>query len=147
MKLLVQSVNQVKEYLHANGVAWDESSNYFTVTKYGVVPDRYLTSWTHPTIPEPTAEDLAGIDPDTDRSVPQRVTQRQFRLALYADGFTSATIELLLADLPNAETALIEWQYASFIERNNSLILLLGPSLGYNTNEAIDDLFRAASAI
>jgi hypothetical protein len=81
-------------------------------------------------------EDIASI-------VPQSVTPRQARLALYAAGL-----------LDNVEAAVkaaggslqIEWEFALEVQRYSPFIASLGSSLGLSASQ-IDDLFRVASTL
>lgn len=72
-----------------------------------------------------------------------RVSPRQIRLTLLAAGITPAMIEANLAGNP---AALIEWEYALEIARDNPLIAAMGAALGF-APEQIDSLFAAAAAI
>lgn len=76
--------------------------------------------------------------------VPQSVTARQARLALFAFGLLQ-TLEDAIAALPGPEgdAARIEWEFASDIYRDSPMILEFGPALGM-TPEQIDTLFRVA---
>lgn len=82
--------------------------------------------------------------------VPQRVSPRQFRLALIGAGVDLANVDAAIAALPDATeraAAEVEWEYANYVDRNNAFVLALAPSLGFDTDEKIDNLFRAARAI
>lgn len=80
-------------------------------------------------------------------AVPQAVTPRQARLALFQAGLLSL-VDDALAELPSPqkEAAQIEWEFASEILRSSPLIVSLGAALGLTDSE-IDDLFIAASFI
>lgn len=79
--------------------------------------------------------------------VPSAVTARQARLALLGAGLLAA-VESKLATIPGPQgaAALIEWEYASEIQRQSPLIEALGPLLGL-TSDQIDALFIAAKEL
>ena len=71
--------------------------------------------------------------------------QRQFRLALVRDGISLIDIENAIKSLPaqlSAE-ALIEWEYALVIDKNNALVAQIAQILGYDNNK-IDSIFSIA---
>lgn len=74
--------------------------------------------------------------------VPQSITLRQARLYLLSIG--------LLDDLENIinqnRAYQIEWEYANQIERESSLVKILGQTLNLN-DEQIDNMFMEASKI
>lgn len=87
----------------------------------------------------PTAEELRLGIPS--------VTPRQARLALLQAELLDAAQDALDAiPSPQREAALIEWEYASEIQRTSSLIAAIGAALSLS-EEQIDDLFRTASAL
>jgi hypothetical protein len=91
------------------------------------------------------APPVAPVDPVL--QVPQQVTMRQARLALLANGKLSsvdAAIDSL--DSPERETARIEWDYSSSVERGRPLVVLLGQALGLDEN-ALDQLFITAAGL
>ena len=76
--------------------------------------------------------------------VPSSVTMRQARLALLAIGkLGDAAAAIASMPSPDRERALIEWEYATQVERNSPVLLALAPSLGLD----LDDLFRKAIAL
>jgi hypothetical protein len=91
--------------------------------------------------------ELAPAAPPLAPMVPQQVTMRQARLALLADGKLSsvdAAIDSL--DSPERETARIEWDYSSSVERSRPLVVLLGQALGID-EDALDQLFITAAGL
>lgn len=76
-----------------------------------------------------------------------RVKQRQARLYLFNHGYL-AQVESALQGLPEPQrtTALIEWEYASDIERTNPLVSAVAAILGWST-EQVDLFFAEASAL
>lgn len=76
-------------------------------------------------------------------SLAAKVSPRQIRLALLSAGITPAMIAANLAGNP---AALIEWEYALEIARDNPLVAAMGDALGFNSDE-IDALFESASLI
>lgn len=79
--------------------------------------------------------------------VPEAVTMRQARLALFAAG-KLADVDAAIDALPEpAKTAArIEWDYSNELQRGNPLVAALTPALGL-TSEHVDALFIAASAL
>jgi len=80
-------------------------------------------------------------------SIPASITPRQARLALLQANLLSqvdAAINSL--ESPAKETARIEWEYATSIERSSEWINQLGSALGLDAN-GIDDLFKTASQL
>lgn len=87
----------------------------------------------------PTAEEnRANIRP---------VTMRQARLALLGAGLLGdAEAALNALPSPAKEAALIEWEYASAVERGSPLITSMAGALNLD-DAALDALFIAASAL
>ena len=80
--------------------------------------------------------------------VPQSVTMRQARLALLGIGLLD-DVGAAIAAIPDPaqrKAAEIEWEYATVIERNSSLVTSLAAGLGLTAAD-IDALFEAASRI
>lgn len=75
--------------------------------------------------------------------VPQSVTMRQARLALYAAGLLN-TVETAIASAGQA--AAIEWEYAQEVQRNAGLVPQMASALGM-TETQIDDLFISAAVL
>lgn len=75
------------------------------------------------------------------------LTMRQFRLGLLGAGLLSS-VEAAIAGLPQPQrdAALIEWEYATSVRRNHSLVTGLSASLGL-TSEQIDALWQQAMTI
>ena len=98
--------------------------------------------------PEQDAELQAVIDAhDPDAvvvPVPEAVTPRQARLALLASGLLDA-VETTLA-MPQNRAALITWEYALEIRRDDPLIATIGTAMEMSSGQ-IDDLFIAAGAL
>lgn len=78
---------------------------------------------------------------------PTVVTMRQARLALLAAGKLDA-VGVAIANLPSPQrqAALIEWDYASTVERDSAFVGQLGGLLGLDA-PALDDLFMKASKL
>jgi hypothetical protein len=75
--------------------------------------------------------------------VPQQVSPRQARLALLsANLLTQATAAVDAGD----QQTQITWEFASYFDRNDPLIIGIGTKLNL-TSAQIDDLFRAASGL
>jgi hypothetical protein len=92
---------------------------------------------------------IIKIDPDKLKPVvPDSITMRQCRLQLLATGklhLVASAISFLPS--PLKEAAEIEWEYGSTVLRNSPLIAQLAPVLGWDTPEAIDEQFLAASLL
>jgi hypothetical protein len=79
--------------------------------------------------------------------VPQSVTMRQGRLALLAIGkLDDVDAAINAMPEPQQSQSRIEWEYASTLDRNNPLVLSLGPALGL-TESDIDNLFIEAAKL
>lgn len=76
------------------------------------------------------------------------VTMRQARLALLSANNLLASVDTAIAALPDGEreTALIEWEYGSTVERLSPLVVSLTSALG-QTDESMDNLFELASTL
>lgn len=79
--------------------------------------------------------------------VPQEVTMRQARLALFGAGKLAA-VDAAIDGLqePQRSAARIEWDYSSAVKRHQPLVLNLAPALGL-TSAQLDDLFRLAATL
>lgn len=75
------------------------------------------------------------------------VTMRQARLALLDAGLLQA-VEGAIAQMPEPQksAALIEWEYASTVERTNPLLARVLPEMGV-TETDIDALFQRAQTL
>lgn len=80
--------------------------------------------------------------------VPQSVTPRQARLALLQIGKLDAVSAALAAipDPAQRTAAQIEWEYATVIERNSSLVTVLSAQLGLDA-ATLDNLFLAGGTL
>ena len=80
--------------------------------------------------------------------VPQSVTMRQARLALLGIGLLD-DVDAAIAAIPDPvqrKAAQIEWEYATVIERNSSLVTVLSAQLGLDA-ATLDSLFLAGSTL
>ena len=75
--------------------------------------------------------------------IPQIVTMRQARLAMYNAGIL-ANLDASIAAAD--EYTKITWEYAQEVHRNNPYVISLGASLGL-TSEQIDNLFIEAAKL
>lgn len=75
-------------------------------------------------------------------SDPNIISPRQVRLALLAQGVDLSELE---ASLPN-DTARVEWEYATEINRHHPLVAALAAQLGYSESD-VDALFAAARSL
>ena len=82
-----------------------------------------------------------------DKKVPSSVTMRQARLALLRVGLLEQ-VNQIINELPSPEkeNAQIEWNHAQEVQRRNSFVDLLAPSIGL-TDEQVNDLFILASTL
>lgn len=79
--------------------------------------------------------------------VPAVVTMRQARLALLKNNMLTQ-VNTAVANMPGAagDTARIEWEFSSTVERNRPLVQSLIGALGL-TESQLDDLFRLAATL
>jgi hypothetical protein len=79
--------------------------------------------------------------------IPTVVTMRQARLALLKQNLLSQ-VEAALTSLPSPEKeeALIEWEYATEVQRESPLVQSLATGLGLNET-SLDDLFKLAASL
>lgn len=111
----------------------DNTDLPFTVVGQGEIVEADTITW-----PEPPAPPVP---------VPQSVTMRQARLALHAAGLLSSVDAAIASmDEPAKTAALIEWEYASAVERNAGLVPAMAAALGMSEAD-IDDLFIAAATL
>jgi hypothetical protein len=84
---------------------------------------------------------------DTVKPVPAVVTMRQARLALLGAGLL-ARVKAAINALPSKqkEAAKIEWEYATDVQRNSGLALMMVVALGLD-DAALDALFIEAAAL
>lgn len=102
---------------------------------YAIEWDVVAPAWyTAPSEPEPAPVAV---------EVPQEVTMRQARLALFAAGLLP-TVDAAVAQIGGA--AAIEWEYSGTVRRDYGLVAQLGPLLGMD-DAALDALFIAAGGL
>ncbi len=111
----------------------DSADLPFTVVGQGEIVEADTITW-----PEPPAPPVP---------IPQSVTMRQARLALHAAGLLS-NVDAAIATMqePAKTAALIEWEYASAVERNAGLVPAMASALGM-TDAQIDDPFITAATL
>lgn len=79
--------------------------------------------------------------------VPQEVTMRQARLALFqANKLLAVDFAINQMTEPEQTTTRIWWEYATSVERNQPLVAALGSAIGLSSTD-IDDLFRLAATL
>lgn len=87
-----------------------------------------------------------GSEPDAPR-VPRSVTMRQARLVLLGAGLLDQVGNAIdMLEEPQRSAARIEWDYASKVDRDSQMVMLIGDALNLNSAE-LDALFIAAHAI
>ena len=74
--------------------------------------------------------------------VPQSITPLQAKLQLLKIGLLDEVEALVTGD----RTAQLYWEYASVIERDNAVLLLMANSIGL-TSEQVDEMFISASKL
>ena len=106
---------------------------------------RWSNGWAFEAIPQPEPEPEPPPRPPV---VPQSVTMRQARLALLGAGLLD-DVDAAIAAIPDPvqrKSAQIEWEYATVIERNSSLVTVLSAQLGLDA-ATLDSLFLAGSTL
>ena len=96
--------------------------------------------------PEETAEiDARKVAPP---SIPQEVTMRQARLALFGAGLLDSVDAAIegIANPTQRRAAQIEWNHSQTVQRSRGLVVELGAALGL-TEAQIDALFITAAAL
>jgi len=90
----------------------------------------------------------SGTDAPSDtNTIPQSVSMRQIRLALLEAGKLDSANTLITAKTGlKGRSTQIEWEYASEIQRNSSLIAEFGTALSLD-RAALDALFVKASGL
>ncbi len=80
-------------------------------------------------------------------TIPDVVTMRQARLAMLQSGLLTQ-VNTAVANMTGAagDTARIEWEFSSTVERNHPLVQSLIGALGL-TESQLDDLFRLAATL
>ena len=81
--------------------------------------------------------------------VPQSATKRQALLVLYDAGLTEGGVTAILEDISDPverDKALIEWKYATTIDRAAPLIAVVQDAQGW-TDAQVDEMFIEAAAI
>lgn len=95
---------------------------------------------------DPTNPPPAPPSPEVKLAAVQ-VTMRQARLALLAAG-KLAGVDAAIAQLPSPqkEAAQIEWDYSSTVDRQSTIVGVLGGLLGFD-EAALDALFEKANSL
>jgi hypothetical protein len=81
--------------------------------------------------------------PDPVSHIPQVVSMRQARLALYGAGLLGQVNTLVSSSTPDVQ---IEWEFAADLRRDWPTLLALSAALGL-TDEQVDNLFIQASQL
>jgi hypothetical protein len=80
--------------------------------------------------------------------VPASIPTHQFRGQLILDGHDPNAIRAMLDQETNPTARLLnlnEWDTGQVVYRDHALVTAIGPLLGYDTTEKLDDFFRRAS--
>jgi len=74
--------------------------------------------------------------------IPESITPRQAKQALFLNGITSPMVEAAINQLPspNKELAMIEWEYSTAFLRSNPLVNQIGAVFG-KTSAEIDQIW------
>jgi hypothetical protein len=76
--------------------------------------------------------------------IPDNITMRQAKLALLANDLLE-TVESAILNTDDVSLK-IEWEYATILDRNNEVLILLCHSIGMN-NQKIDEFFNYAKTL
>ena len=96
---------------------------------------------------EKIASDHADIVKFFAPPLPQVVTMRQARLALFGAGLLAGVDAAIAAlKIPERQVAEIEWEYAATVDRNSALVTTLAGALDLD-EEKLDALFVAATQL
>lgn len=99
------------------------------------------------TVRDYTQEELQAIAASQTQTTVASVTMRQARLALLYAGLLDQVESAINAiqDQTVRKAAQIEWEYASTVDRNGTLVQSMASSLGLSGSQ-IDALFTAAAS-
>jgi len=123
-----------------DGTELDSKGN--RVKKF-IIKDMFSDTETKTKLEQET-EYLAGLEK---AKVPSSVTMRQARLALIdANLYTPVDTAISALTGVEGEKAKVEWEYATTVERNSSLIMQLSSALSM-TEAEVDNLFIAAQGL
>lgn len=88
---------------------------------------------------------IAAHDPT---EVPESITPRQARQALFLNGITAAMVEGAINQLPspNKELALIEWEFSTAFLRSNPLVNQIGAVFGKSSAD-IDSIWILGASL
>lgn len=80
--------------------------------------------------------------------VPESITPRQARQALFLNGITASMIEAAINQMnsPAKEMALIEWEFSTAFVRSNPLVNQIGFVFN-KTNDEIDDIWILGNSL
>lgn len=85
--------------------------------------------------------------PKAIKQTPHKVTMRQARLALHAEGLLQSVEDTISAmPEPSQTAARIEWDHAGHVERSSQFVAMLGAAIGLDDAQ-MDELFMAASIL
>jgi hypothetical protein len=103
--------------------------------------------WVEVTVQGPGWGYVEGAFVPPSAVVPQAVTMRQARLALYAAGALAGVQAAIDAmSEPDKTVAQITWDHSTEVQRANGLVSQLAPALGLSESQ-VDDLFTAAAQL
>jgi len=141
--------NQVQKYVRDQGGSIISLRDQVSFIDLGKGDSPQITRWSVPGVAQPTDDFWDGY-PELE-APPNRVTQRQLRLAMLQDGNDSdtiiAVIDAGITDPVQNAKAKIELEYAIYFDREHPTVLELAAALGYDTDAKIDELFNRASEI
>ena len=99
-------------------------------------------------IPEGSSYETIEFDDSPVIEVPQIVTPRQMRVALIMSGTSIASIEAMIAALPEPDQSIVRttWEYSTYFDRNNEILNSMAANLGLSQTE-VDNLFILANTL
>lgn len=99
-------------------------------------------------IPEGLSYETIEFDDSPVIEVPQEVTPRQMRVALIVSGTSIASIETMIAALPEPDQSIVRttWEYSTAFERENPILNSMAGGLGL-TQTDVDNLFILADTL
>jgi hypothetical protein len=91
--------------------------------------------------------EIGAWSPKPPPPAPASIPTHQFRGQLILDGHDPNAIRAMLDQETNPTARLLnlnEWDTGQVVYRNHALVTAVGPLLGYDTAEKLDDFFRRA---
>jgi hypothetical protein len=103
----------------------------------------YIAAWNHPTLPQPTDEQLATASDAAPREI-YTCSPWQIRKALLDRGLRQSVEDAVAA---STDYVLRDgWEYATEIKSNDSFVIIMGQPLGLD-QDGIDELIQYAGTL